>query len=516
MDKTRTTEVNLNATIVTVFQKNLRSYLDLLITKGYSKLTLATFEFAINEFIQFKNESSLKSEAGTIESQISEFIKWKLKARRSFKYHPSYKSRIKQNLFEFKKLIDGNDFDRRKLYEKDIEILTAYFVRTIPKQYDKNEATSKIYNFCYFVNGSLSLCSDDITDENISQFVNHLEKKFYNKKLVYRSDYDRSVLKSPIIKYCKYLEENSQILFSKEYEIIKTHFLTEEIKTYMLFCADARGMVKTSLHRVNWVLEKFAASILRQKITDIKKIKITHVDQHIAEENIQRTGTLLTHISILRRFLKWLYIKNKSDIDISILLVGKRAYIDSKVPRYLSASELEKVMDFDAITTRKSKELISITVSLLFYTGMRLGEAVKLDLNDINISQRFIVLKNRKNKNDLILPICDQLYEQILKYIAKRPVKHNSSRLLVGVMTPIGDVTPRGLSFLLRRHFHRCGVSGGAHRIRHTFAQRLLATGSSVEEVGQLLGHGSLQSPKIYLKTSMDRMRKYVVKNELY
>ncbi len=129
--------------------------------------------------------------------------------------------------------------------------------------------------------------------------------------------------------------------------------------------------------------------------------------------------------------------------------------------------------------------------------------------------RKLVVIKNRKNRNDLLIPLTDQVLTALRRYLERgRPKGVASKRVFFKVMAPIGPVSPKGLAQNVLRYFKEKGVRGGAHRLRHTFAQRLLDSGSSLDQVQALLGQASGNSTRVYAKTSMVRMRKFVVGDE--
>ena len=140
----------------------------------------------------------------------------------------------------------------------------------------------------------------------------------------------------------------------------------------------------------------------------------------------------------------------------------------------------------------------------LLRTGLRIGEALSLKWNNINLkSRRIVVLESgssdtTKSGKVRIIPISNDLY-QVLSNIEKES----------GYAFEVSKSTTANR---LEKALKAAGIERNVtlHGLRHTFATRLLENGADIRTVQELLGHGSIQVTERYLHASQDRMIAFV------
>lgn len=163
-----------------------------------------------------------------------------------------------------------------------------------------------------------------------------------------------------------------------------------------------------------------------------------------------------------------------------------------------------------------------ILLRLLYSTGMRIGEAVKLCNSDVDMNTRAITIRNSKNNMERQVPITESLFFVIAQYIAKR------SKLPVnGADAPDApflvalDGSPVGIS-IVGHWFHRILKDAGIiripgrgpriHDLRHTFAVHALEQLSRNGEdsyctlpvLSVALGHKCVSDTEYYVRITKE------------
>src|ERR1700726_3753655 len=90
-----------------------------------------------------------------------------------------------------------------------------------------------------------------------------------------------------------------------------------------------------------------------------------------------------------------------------------------------------------------------------------------------------------------------------------RPV-HQSPRISTRKAPIRGFLGQSGVGSIVRHRLLRAGLDAptyGAHQFRHGLATELLRQGASLGEIGELLGHRSPETTKIYIKVDLDALR---------
>jgi site-specific recombinase XerD len=141
-------------------------------------------------------------------------------------------------------------------------------------------------------------------------------------------------------------------------------------------------------------------------------------------------------------------------------------------------------------------------VVLLLATGIRRSEAVQISLEDMDLTNRQLLVHG-KGAKQRIVPLTRQAVAAIQQYLPHRP-NTQSRRLFVNSRgQPIrGHVINAALDEMLEK----AGLAGQGitpHKLRHTFATQLIHKGVDVRTVQELLGHADLGTTARYLHSDV-------------
>jgi integrase len=178
---------------------------------------------------------------------------------------------------------------------------------------------------------------------------------------------------------------------------------------------------------------------------------------------------------------------------------------DRRAADFLTREELATLLD----VVRRDEPAWYAFVLTLARTGMRLGEAVALQWDDIDWHSGFVEVRRSYSKRRHSTPKSGKgrrvdLSNQLLEVLAARLVDFKKAALRTGVPVPAwvfpGDDadTPLDANNFRRRQWRRC-VSRAKlraihpHVLRHTFASLLIAHGEPLPYVRDQLGHHSIQ-----------------------
>ena len=168
--------------------------------------------------------------------------------------------------------------------------------------------------------------------------------------------------------------------------------------------------------------------------------------------------------------------------------------------------ELEQIRD----GCENSRDLAII--ELLASSGMRVGEMVLLDREDINFSERECVVQGKGNKERIVY--FDARAKIHLKnYLESRT--DNDPALFVSLKAPHGRLQVGGVEAKLRQLGTRLGLQKvHPHKFRRTFATAAIDKGMPVEQVQQLLGHQQIDTTMHYAMVKQQNVklahRKYI------
>ncbi len=185
-----------------------------------------------------------------------------------------------------------------------------------------------------------------------------------------------------------------------------------------------------------------------------------------------------------------------------------------KAPDVLSNEQIDLL--FEENEKREDPLMIrdAAILELLFSSGMRASELVKMKKSDIDYKTRMIRVMGKGQKMRLV-PFSKKASEKMKRYydelrptLAKRYRK--GAALLVFFLSKNGNpLSVRDLEFILDNIEKKVGSSLGLHphTLRHSFATSLLEGGADLRLIQELLGHESLNTTQVYTHVSKKRMK---------
>ena len=177
----------------------------------------------------------------------------------------------------------------------------------------------------------------------------------------------------------------------------------------------------------------------------------------------------------------------------------------------LTASEAERVLNVPDLSDPLGVRDRAL-MELLYSTGIRRMEAVRLDLTDVHFERRVLSVRLGKGKKDRIVPVGERALSWLDKYLDEvRPLLVVSRRESSFFLSAYGEaIAPDYLSRLVINYIKKSevGKSGGCHLFRHTCATLMLENGADIRFIQQLLGHANLGTTQIYTQVSIGQLQR--------
>ena len=233
-------------------------------------------------------------------------------------------------------------------------------------------------------------------------------------------------------------------------------------------------------------------ALARLSPADIRAFITRRRNEGLGPRGVQRA------LAAVRSFFR--HLTREGILDNAAARAVKTPRIPRTLPRPLSEADAARVLEEAAgekiewLGTRNVALL-----SLLYGAGLRISEALALRRGDAPLGDMLTVLgKGRKERVVPLLPVVREAVETYAKVIpfagAREAPLFLSRRGLA--------MSAREAQSLMQQLRGRLGLSERAtpHALRHSFATHLLAGGSDLRSVQELLGHASLSSTQIYTR----------------
>ncbi|WP_293764200.1 tyrosine recombinase XerC [uncultured Aquitalea sp.] len=208
--------------------------------------------------------------------------------------------------------------------------------------------------------------------------------------------------------------------------------------------------------------------------------------------------SLARKLSAWRQFYDWL--EQRGSVSTNPCHGLRAPKQDKPLPKALpvdGASGLLDHIEGDDTLSLRDKALFE----LMYSSGLRLSEAVNLDMPDLDLLEALVTVTGKGNKTR-VLPIGQTALDALQAWLQQRATLAASEAVFIsqrGVRISPRQVQKRLAEWAIRtgadRHVH-------PHMLRHSFASHMLQSSGDLRAVQELLGHANLSTTQIY--TSLD------------
>ncbi len=248
--------------------------------------------------------------------------------------------------------------------------------------------------------------------------------------------------------------------------------------------------------------------------------------RHLRQERRSRRGeplkpaTVAHWLSAVRSFFAWQHRRGRLPQDPAAYVEGPRLELRlPRVPGEEAVARLIEGVDTGTAVGVRDRALLEV----LYATGIRRGEAHRLDLRDVDVRARRLLVRRGKGRWDRVVPLTDVATEWLGMYVREARPELAREAAATGEKTAPPESalwlarTGRRLSYEMvnrrvRLHASAAGVEASAHTLRHCCATHLLRGGASIRHVQQLLGHASLDTTALYTHLTVEDLRRAVAR----
>jgi site-specific recombinase XerD len=225
------------------------------------------------------------------------------------------------------------------------------------------------------------------------------------------------------------------------------------------------------------------------------------------------SGWNRTSVSIaaqaLRAFFRYAEIRGWCGTGFAKGIQGPRIYTYEGLPEGPSSEEVRGLLKSVKGSGPSALRARAILMLLAIY-GLRSGEVSRLMLSDFDWREEVFTVNHSKKGGSRRYPLQREVGDAILQYLKKGRPRCACRHLFVTLNPPYRPLRAGALWTLTSTRFRSDGIQcrkRGPHALRHACATRLLRQGASFKEIGDLLGHRSLQSVGIYAKVDLSALR---------
>lgn len=207
------------------------------------------------------------------------------------------------------------------------------------------------------------------------------------------------------------------------------------------------------------------------------------------------------HLIALRSFLRYLAKRNIKALNSDKIELAR---VVRPEVSFLSPEEVERLIaapDQTKLAGLRDRAILE----LLFSSGLRVSELVKLNRDHINLKTREFMVRGKGQKDRPVF-VSEAAAHWLKQYLDQRADNYRPLFIhYAGVKSEIDEgnytrLTARSVQRLVAKHARGAGITKKVtpHTLRHSFATDLLRNGADLRSVQSLLGHSNISTTQIY------------------
>lgn len=251
------------------------------------------------------------------------------------------------------------------------------------------------------------------------------------------------------------------------------------------------------------------SEITSDRIRDYRLYLSRYVDEHGIS---LKRATQNYHLIALRSFLKYLL---KRDIEVMAPEKIDLPKAESRSIKFLEREQVERLLNMPEISKAEGLRDKAI-LEVLFSTGLRVSELVKLNRDQINLERReFGVIG--KGRRPRVVFLSGKAADWLKRYLANREDQEKPVFIRYAGKTPdpqhLGEslrLTSRSVQRLVEKYVRkaRLPIKITPHGLRHSFATDLLTAGADLRAIQEMLGHKNVSTTQIYTHITNPQLKK--------
>ena len=279
---------------------------------------------------------------------------------------------------------------------------------------------------------------------------------------------------------------------------------------YRAYLKEERGLDRATIYNYSRHIDQFLTENFGTGSVELRALGTSQITAFI-RRHAPRGGRGLAAqmLTGLRSFFRFARLRGLTTLDLAAVVPAVPSWEISGPPKHLPAKAVQRVLAACERSTVRGKRDYAILL-LLARLGLRAGEIVALQLEDIDWATGQLAVRSKKGDGWARLPLPIDVGRALARYLKVRPASPYRNVFVRGYAPYSPFVASGPVSALVRKAIERANVKSartGAHVFRHSLATEMLRRGASLDEIGRVLRHRDPNSTAIYAKVDLGALR---------
>lgn len=288
--------------------------------------------------------------------------------------------------------------------------------------------------------------------------------------------------------------------------------LPPEVARYLRHLRVERGLATATVEAYRRDLRTYLAHLAARGVRDVARAAQTDVEAFVVHlrERRRPDGATYGERSIARAVVAarglHRYLRREEDAPVDVAAAVATPATRRSLPHPIAVAEVVRLLDAAGGATPAGLR-DRAALELLYGAGLRISEAVGVDVDDLDPTERLVRVRGKGDRERLV-PYGEPAAEALDAWLVRGRSTLQARVPALFLNLRGGRLSRQGLWDVVRRTAADAGLAGRVtpHTLRHSFATHLLDGGADVREVQELLGHASVTTTQVYTLVSRGAM----------
>jgi site-specific recombinase XerD len=259
-------------------------------------------------------------------------------------------------------------------------------------------------------------------------------------------------------------------------------------------------------------LRKLATFLESKTIFDTKFINRTLILAFIDELILDKKSSLVPCLSVVRRYLRYLFDNRITNEDYSIFIPKSKRVDQPQLPSIYTPDEITRLLSSVDRSGSKGKRDYAMLLLVIRY-GLRSEDVCGLKFENLDWDKSVITIKQSKTQEHISFSIITEVGEAIIDYLKfGRPIS-NLPFVFLHVTSPFDRINYATLHSIVTKYLRCAGIhfegtrKHGPHALRHSLVATLMEKKTPLPVISSILGHKNIDSTKFYLRIDLESLK---------
>jgi len=273
-----------------------------------------------------------------------------------------------------------------------------------------------------------------------------------------------------------------------------------------------KGYAAKTLESKKIYLLRFLNHLKANNILSLNNLESQHILYFINGLGIYSKATIHNMFSTIKGFLKYLYQNEIILTDFTYVIPKSNYKKENKLPTTYTKDEIKRLIKSVDRASPKGKRDYSM-ILLAARLGLRASDICRLKFENINWKQNYIRIKQTKTARTVELPLLTEVGNAIIDYLKFGRPESELPYIFICIGQPYDKLKEPTLHSIVSFYLKRAKIYNldkkkhGPHALRHSLACCLLEQKTPLPVISEVLGHGSTESTKTYLRIDLNTLR---------